>query len=99
MNKRRADSTNFMRLNFELDRDENPRLFDDLARFNKGVKRLNRLRALAQDGLLVQAMPAGTFPRVEVHATQQATTGASGSTSLEGPVTGVVAVFGEPAQE
>lgn len=43
-----------IRLLFELSRDDNPRLFDDLMRFNKGPKRVNRLRFLAHEGLLAQ---------------------------------------------
>lgn len=43
-----------VRLLFELSRDDNPRLFDDLMRFNKGPKRVNRLRFLAHEGLLTQ---------------------------------------------
>lgn len=50
-----------VRLLFEMTRDDNPRLYDDLIRFNKGTKRVNRLRFLAHEGLLAQtwmAMPA-----------------------------------------
>ena len=43
-----------IRLVFELTRADHPRLFDDLIRFPKGTKRINRLRVLAYDGLLVQ---------------------------------------------
>lgn len=43
-----------IRLLFELSRDDNPRLFDDLMRFNKGPKRVNRLRFLAHEGLMAQ---------------------------------------------
>ena len=43
-----------VRLLFEMTRDDNPRLFDDLIRFNKGTKRVNRLRFLAHEGLLAQ---------------------------------------------
>lgn len=52
-----------VRLLFEMTRDDNPRLYDDLIRFNKGTKRVNRLRFLAHEGLLAQnwtAMPAMT---------------------------------------
>ncbi|WP_229414644.1 hypothetical protein [Zemynaea arenosa] len=40
-----------IRLNFVLDRADDPRLYDELARFSKGSKRVNRLRILAHDGL------------------------------------------------
>ena len=43
-----------IRLVFKLERAEHPRLYDDLIRFRKGVKRVSRLRVLAYDGLLVQ---------------------------------------------
>lgn len=52
-----------VRLLFEMTRDDNPRLYDDLVRFNKGTKRVNRLRFLAHEGLLAQhwtLMPAAT---------------------------------------
>jgi hypothetical protein len=43
-----------IRLVFELARADHPRLYDDLIRFPKGTKRINRLRVLAYDGLLCQ---------------------------------------------
>ena len=43
-----------VRLLFEMTRDHNPRLYDDLIRFNKGTKRVNRLRFLAHEGLVAQ---------------------------------------------
>ena len=43
-----------LRMVFELGRSDNPRLYDELARFPQGVKRVNRLRVLAYDGLLTQ---------------------------------------------
>jgi hypothetical protein len=49
---RRTDEP--VRLLFEMTRDDNPRLYDDLIRFNKGTKRVNRLRFLAHEGLLAQ---------------------------------------------
>lgn len=45
----RGDGT--IRLLFEMSRDDNPPLYDDLVRFGKGVKRVNRLRLLAHEGL------------------------------------------------
>lgn len=50
---------------FEMTRDDNPRLYDDLMRFNKGTKRVNRLRFLAHEGLLAQnwmLIPAAATP-------------------------------------
>jgi hypothetical protein len=43
-----------IRLVFKLERAEHPRLYDELFRFRKDAKRVNRLRLLAYDGLLVQ---------------------------------------------
>src|SRR2546430_8836453 len=43
-----------MRMRFELARDDNPPLFDELMKFPKGTKRLNRLRTLAHGGLHTQ---------------------------------------------
>lgn len=48
-----------VRLLFEMTRDDNPRLYDDLIRFNKGTKRVNRLRFLAHEGLLAQLWMVG----------------------------------------
>ena len=36
-----------IRLVFKLERAEHPRLYDELIRFGKGVKRVSRLRVLA----------------------------------------------------
>ncbi|MBU1364571.1 MAG: hypothetical protein KKE51_12200 [Gammaproteobacteria bacterium] len=44
-----------IRLVFELARADHPRLYDELIQFHKGTKRVNRLRVLAYDGLLVQS--------------------------------------------
>ena len=52
----RNDGT--IRLLFEMSRDDNPPLYDDLIRFGKGVKRVNRLRLLAHEGLRAVTLPA-----------------------------------------
>ncbi|WP_323165957.1 hypothetical protein [Pseudomonas bubulae] len=54
MTPRARATTTSLRMLFEIARDDNPRLYDDLMRFNKGPKRVNRLRFLAYEGLLVQ---------------------------------------------
>jgi hypothetical protein len=54
MTRSGAPSSPSVRLLFEIARDDNPRLYDDLMRFNKGPKRVNRLRFLAYEGLLTQ---------------------------------------------
>jgi hypothetical protein len=43
-----------IRLLFEMDREDNPLLYDDLIRFKKGTKRVNRLRFLAHEGVVAQ---------------------------------------------
>ena len=51
-----------MRMRFELERNDNPPLFDELMKFPKGTKRLNRLRTLAHEGLHAQrrwSVPTG----------------------------------------
>ena len=61
------DAQEPVRLLFEMTRDDNPRLYDDLIRFNKGTKRVNRLRFLAHEGLLAQqwmTMPVGAVAMV-----------------------------------
>lgn len=52
-----------IRLVLEFGRDEDPMLYDDLIRFPKGTRRVNRLRTLAHDGVLTQL---GGMPRVPV---------------------------------
>ena len=54
MNARDKTAQKPVRLVFELSRADNPRLFDELVQFPQGVKRVNRLRVLAYDGLLAQ---------------------------------------------
>ena len=54
MNMRVIDPPEPIRLVLELARADNPRLYDELIRFQKGSKRVNRVRVLAYDGLLAQ---------------------------------------------
>lgn len=72
MSIRLMDSPEPVRLVFELSRADNPRLYDELMRFPKGAKRVNRVRVLAYDGLLAQhgvlvlpGQPAGPESRPE----------------------------------
>ncbi len=50
MENTKAPAAETIRMLFELDRDDDPRLYDDLIRFKKGTKRINRLRLLAHEG-------------------------------------------------
>lgn len=45
-----------LRMQFELSRDDDPSLYDDLVRFKKGTKRINRLRFLAHEGMVAETM-------------------------------------------
>ncbi|KQP15160.1 hypothetical protein [Pseudorhodoferax sp. Leaf267] len=67
-----------VRLVFELDRADNPRLYDELMLFQKGAKRVNRLRVLAYDGLLAQygALGLATVFPATVTAARSAASGA-----------------------
>jgi homoserine dehydrogenase len=56
-----------IRLVFKLERAEHPRLYDELIRFRKGTKRVNRLRLLAYDGLLAQMVSDGLAARADGH--------------------------------
>jgi len=91
----RNDGT--IRLLFEMSRDDNPPLYDDLIRFSKGVKRVNRLRLLAHEGLRAVTTPAvpvmGEAPAASLAGSPNATVTAFGS----GVVTDVV--FAEPLGE
>jgi hypothetical protein len=53
-----VESLERIRLVFELERADNPRLYDDLIQCKKGSKRVNRLRTLAHEGLLAQIWSA-----------------------------------------
>ena len=54
-----------MRMRFELERGDNPPLFDELMKFPKGTKRLNRLRTLAHEGLHAQRAWSAPTGRAE----------------------------------
>ncbi|WP_298434285.1 hypothetical protein [Ottowia sp.] len=60
----KAIAAETMRMLFELDREDDPRLYDDLIRFNKGTKRINRLRLLAHEGERYLAGSAEPTPPV-----------------------------------
>ncbi len=81
---------------FEMSRDDNPRLYDDLVRFNKGPKRVNRLRFLAHEGLLAQGwtlVPAAAAPAVALPAAPAAPAVDLGDPALTN------ALFSPPLQE
>ncbi len=59
MSEKKTSEHETIRLLFELDRADDPQLYDDLIRFKKGTKRINRLRLLAREGVIGQAILAG----------------------------------------
>jgi hypothetical protein len=60
-----------LRINFELDHIDNPPLYDELAKFAKGPKRVSRLRTLAHAGLIAQKNESSSATVVDgkVHST------------------------------
>lgn len=83
-----------IRLSVELERADNPPLYDDLIKFPKGPRRVNRLRTLAYAGLVVQqcgqttsSMEAQwrTRPSTEPNTPVQDTVVALASMELFGP--------------
>lgn len=50
-----------LRMQFELSRNDDPGLYDDLVRFKKGTKRINRLRFLAHEGMVAQTAAQGAM--------------------------------------
>lgn len=49
-----------LRVLLEFYREDQPQLFDELVRFPKGTRRVNRLRFLAQDGLVAHELRSGS---------------------------------------
>ena len=92
MNDTAAIPLELIRLLFELERADNPRLYDDLIRFKKGTKRVNRLRTLAQEGLLAQEWSVAF-----VSTAPQALAGAVADSSSEAAITNEV--FAKPIDE
>lgn len=61
MNEKAATDDRQLRMQFELSRDDDPSLYDDLVRFKKGTKRINRLRFLAHEGMVAQMSVQGSM--------------------------------------
>lgn len=83
-----------IRLSVELERADNPPLYDDLIKFPKGPRRVNRLRTLAYAGLVVQQcgqmtssteVQCLTAPRTEPNTPDQDCVAALASMELFGP--------------
>jgi len=82
----KAITTETMRMLFELDREDDSRLYDDLIRFKKGTKRINRLRLLAHEGERYLAGGAEIAPAVR-----------PASAEIVAPLAGVPSAFNAPA--
>ena len=85
MNDRTSVSLEQIRLVFQLERADNPRLYDDLIRFKKGAKRVNRLRTLAQEGLLAELWPVG-FGNPAMRTTEEAVPDDAGDAAITNQV-------------
>jgi hypothetical protein len=100
MSEKKTPEYETIRLLFELDRADDPQLYDDLIRFKKGTKRINRLRLLAREGVIGQLSLAGG--RMAPRLLQMA---AGSSPVAELPTAPAIAmpfateVFGEPIND
>ncbi|MFH1659936.1 MAG: hypothetical protein ABIG35_11560 [Pseudomonadota bacterium] len=82
---------------FELDRNDNPWLYDDLIRFKKGTKRINRLRFLAHEGMVAQLASVGVaagMTRPNIAMLAPVTTSAEATPTVVLPMAGDI--FAEP---
>lgn len=86
-----------MRMLFELDREDDPRLYDDLVRFNKGTKRINRLRLLAHEGERFLAGGAEPGPAARRLPADVPAVQAGAPSVFDAPAT--VDVFSDPITE
>ncbi len=97
MGEKKAPGHETIRLLFELDRADDPQLYDDLIRFKKGTKRINRLRLLAREGVVGQLSLAGVGT-----VSRQLLMAGGNSPAAELPAVPAIAmplasdVFGEP---
>ena len=73
-----------MKILFELDREDNPPLYDELSKFPKGTKRVNRLRTLAHEGLFRQRQLGAWRQEVspDVHPSSMEATDGTQATAL-----------------
>jgi hypothetical protein len=87
-----------IRMLFELDRADDPFLYDDLMRCRKGTRRANRLRLLAHEGVVAQLhlANAGAAPRLDAVAP---VVGAPSVVAPEIEMALASDVFGDPIAE
>lgn len=75
-----------LRITLELEMADNPPLYQDLAKFPKGPRRVNRLRTLAHAGLIAQSAPLSVTTELAISPTlEQDATLQSASLELFGP--------------
>ncbi|NTV70073.1 MAG: hypothetical protein HGA71_08015 [Azonexaceae bacterium] len=97
MDEKKMPEHETIRLLFELDRADDPQLYDDLIRFKKGTKRINRLRLLAREGVIGQLSLTGVGM-----VSRQLQVAGGNSPAAELPAVPAIAmplaseVFGEP---
>jgi len=94
MESPKAITAETLRMLFELDRDDDPRLYDDLIRFKKGTKRINRLRLLAHEGERYLAGGAEIAPVVRQLPVEVATTQGGVPSAFNAPA--AADVFADP---
>lgn len=86
-----------IRMLFELDREDDPRLYDDLIRFKKGTKRINRLRLLAHEAVLGQFSAVATVRQASALSTVDAPAVGQSGASFDMPA--AADVFGAPLEK
>ena len=100
MNEKKTSARETIRLLFELDQADDPQLYDDLVRFKKGTKRINRLRLLAHEGVIGQLSLAdgSIVPRmVQVAVASGHTAGVPAAPAIAMPFASEV--FDEPISD
>lgn len=79
MNKPLADDRkcDAMRMNVYLTRDEYPELFDELKKFSKGIKRVQRLKTIANERLILagRMQPQKESTEADAAASRKRTSG------------------------
>ena len=96
MNAKPSQPHEAIRLLFELDLADNPRLYEDLIRFKKGTKRINRLRFLAHEGLVAQSTIVSIQGSTMQTPAQSAPALARGAAGASFDSTVAAGVFDEP---
>jgi len=100
MSEKKTPEYETIRLLFELDRADDPQLYDDLIRFKKGTKRINRLRLLAREGVigLLSFAGARVVPRLlEMAAGSSPAAELATAPAIAMPF--AMEVFGEPIND